>query len=83
MENNPNCVICNCTDNMELFFIQCKSLDMFCKRIVETFKSVEICKSICNLKNIVLSYNLDNESFSSLWQINLIFTITGFSIEIL
>jgi hypothetical protein len=80
LKNSPKCVLCNCTDSTEHFFIHCQSLNAFWKRIIETFKSLGICKHIFNLKNIVLGYSFENTQHSNLWQINLIFTIIGFSI---
>ena len=77
LKSNPYCNICNEVDNMEHLFVRCSLVTNFWNRITDTFKALGINKEIRNIKSIVIGYNTENASY---YEINLIFSIIGFTI---
>ena len=77
IKHNNNCTVCNTVDNLEHFFLTCSNLESSWNKLMNTLKCIGISKDTRNLKNIVIGYNNNSTAYDD---INLIFTIFGFSV---
>ena len=71
------CNVCLVKESYQHQFIDCKTIEDFWSKLIAIFKKCGISTNIKNLKNIVIGYKTNTENYND---INIIFTIVGFSI---
>ena len=75
---NPLCHHCSEVDSISHFLVECKYLDPFWSKVVDTFKQCGINTSVRNLFHLIIGYNIDFVDYDL---VNIILSYIGFVIH--